>query len=113
MSDAPTASRTPGRAGSHLGRADLLRRLQRLALGPEALPRVMRLVEDELASALEAQAKDSYTASEISAAGGDDDLVAKLRAQRTEAERIAAIKAAGLADLSKEQLEAVLAEAGR
>jgi hypothetical protein len=114
MSDPLPDPRTPGRAaalGSSLGRADLVRRLARLSLGDEALPRVLRLVEDEVAAALATHSKDSYTTAEISAAGGDDDLVAKLKATREDERRVAAIRSASLADLSADDLQAVLAGA--
>jgi hypothetical protein len=107
-------SRTPGRAGglgSQLGRADLLRRLSRLSLGEEALPRVLRVVEDEVAQAIASYSKDAFSATEIEAAGGDADLVSALRATREDERRLAAIRGAGLHELSADQLEAVLVEA--
>jgi hypothetical protein len=106
--------RTPGRAGplaSQLGRADLIRRLSRLSLGEEALPRVLRLVEDEVAAAVASYAKDAFSASEVEAAGGDTDLVSKLRSQREDERRVAAIRSANLHTLTAEQLEGVLTEA--
>ena len=114
MSDQQSDPRTPGRSaglGSSLGRADLVRRLRRLSLGDEALPRVLRLVEEEVAAALAAQSQDSFTAAEISQLGGDADLVAKLKAHREDTRRVAAIRTAGLATLSPDALQAVLAGA--
>ncbi|RMG12712.1 MAG: hypothetical protein D6731_13360 [Planctomycetota bacterium] len=104
--------RTPGRShASALGRADLLRRLQGLALGPEALPRVLRLVEREVERALAARGADAYTASEILAAGGGEELVAALREARERERRVRKLRETGLADLSAERLAAVLSEA--
>ena len=114
MTQTQTDPRTPGRAASStsssLGRADLLRRLGRLSLGAEALPRVLRLIEEEVAKAVETHSNDSFSADEIEAVSGDGELVGKLRTHRKEQQRVAAIKAAGLASLSPDQLQAVLTE---
>ena len=116
MSQTSTDRRTPSRAAqglaSHLGRADLLRRLQRLSLGEEALPRVLRLIEEEVAQAVASFAQDAFSASEIEEAA-DGEVLAKLRERRAERERIEAIKSAGLASLSPDELEAVLSDARR
>lgn len=114
MSQTKTDSRTPGRVAgmtSRLGRADLLRRLEHLSLGDEALPRVLRLLEEEITKALEAQAESSFTTEEIQAVSDDAELIEKLRTQRKERDRIEAIRAAGLSNLPAEDLEALLAEA--
>ncbi len=114
MSQSQTDPRTPGRVASmasSLGRADLLRRLKRLSLGDEALPRVLRLLEEEITKALEAQAESSFSTEEIQAVSEGAELIDKLRAQRQEQERVAAIRAAGLSDLPAEDLEVLLAEA--
>ncbi len=113
MTQTQTDPRTPGRSASvasSLGRADLLRRLGRLSLGAEALPRVLRLLEEEIAQALETSVGDSFTANEIEEVSGDAELVTKLRAHRKDQERVAAIRASGMADLSADDLQALLAE---
>ena len=114
MSQSQTDPRTPGRVAgmaSSLGRADLLRRLKRLSLGDEALPRVLRLLEEEITKSLEAQSESSFSIEEIQAVSEDAELIDKLRAQREERERVASIRAAGLSELALEDLQAVLTEA--
>jgi len=106
--------RTPGRrrtVRSTLARADLVRRLRALALAEEDLARVVRFVEDEVAQALEDQARGRFTAAEVREAGGDDALVEALAQARARSEQVAAIRAAGLHRLDSAALEAVVAEA--
>lgn len=116
MSQTENDLRTPGRsagARSTLAAQDLLRRLQRLPIPAEALPRLARFVEDEVAAALENAGKDSFSAAEVTAAGGDADLVAALRKRRAEAERVESLRRAGLSALAPEELERVLELARR
>lgn len=116
MTHNETDSRTPGRTAtsrSTLAGQDLLRRLRRLPLPPESLPRVARFVEEEVEAALEAARKASFSADEIGAAGGDAELLAKLEKKRTEAERVQALKKSGLAGLDKDEVEKVLELARR
>lgn len=107
--------RTPGRrAGkSPLAEADLARRLARLPIPPEAIPRLVRFVADEVQAALEARARAGFTAAEIEAAGGDASLIEKLEKARTDRDRIEAIRRAGLDGLNKAELEQVLERARR
>ncbi|MBL4845783.1 MAG: hypothetical protein JKY65_09670 [Planctomycetes bacterium] len=113
MSDA----RSPARSAptSALGRHDLLRRVERLRLGDEAPPRVLRLIEAEVEAAVERALDQRYTVEEIQAAGGGDELVVALRAQRADRDRATAIAKAGLHELEPEQLASLLsaARAGR
>lgn len=117
MHDTPTETsdpRTPGRRrtlASNLARADLARRLRALALPEDAVARVVRLLEDELSAALEAQARDLFSGAELEEAGAEPALLETLRRRRREREQVEAIRAAGLADLDPVQLEQVLAEA--
>ena len=106
-------ARSPGRSApiSALGRHDLLRRVERLRLGDEAPPRVLRLVETEIEAAVDRALAQRYTVEEIQAAGGGDELVTRLRAERADRDRAAAIAKAGLHDLSPEQLGSLLSAA--
>ena len=114
MTQTSSDLRTPGRAAlgleSHLGRADLARRLQRFSLDAETLPRVLRVIEDEVAKAVASFAQDAFSASEIEDAAGAEAL-AKVRERRTELERVEAIRSAGLAGLGADELAAVLSDA--
>jgi len=106
--------RTPGRraqASSPLAQSDLARRLGRLPLPKEAIPRLVRFVEDEVEAALKARREASYTAEEIEAAGGDAELTGKLREQRAEREKVEAIRAARLHELPQDALAAVIEQA--
>lgn len=85
--------------------------MRRLGLPPEAEPRVLRFLEDELEAALAAQSEDAFSASDVEAAGGGAELVEALRAQRSDRARAAALRRAGLADLSAEELAQVVAAA--
>lgn len=109
------ADRTPARRGSssNLGQGDLLRRVKRLALPAEAVPRVLRFLETEIGDAVASRSEFTFSAEEIRRAGGDDALVEALRAQRKDQQRVDAIRRAGLAELPAEALEALLAEARR
>lgn len=107
--------RTPGRsagASSTLAGQDLLRRLRRLPLPPEALPRVARFVEEEVRAALEAARTETFSPAEIQAAGGSEELVEGLRKRRSEAERLEALRGA-LSGLDRDELEQVLELAKR
>lgn len=110
MSTQPSDHRTPGRraARSTLAQADLARRLARLPIPSEAIPRLARFVEDEVHAALEAQARQGFTVEELQAAGADAALVGKLQAARAERERVEGIRRAGLDGLSRAELEQVL-----
>lgn len=107
MSDA----RSPARGASALARHDLLRRVERLRLGEDAPPRVLRLIERETEEALERAIAQRYTIEEIQAAGGSDELVSTLEAQRADRDRAAAIAKSGLHELSPEALQALLSAA--
>lgn len=109
MSDA----RSPGRGAptSALARHDLLRRVERLRLSEETLPRVLRLIEREVEGALDRALLQRYSLDEVRAAGGDEALVESLIQARRDAERAEAIRAAGLHALPPEQLEALLSAA--
>lgn len=101
--------RTPGRnASSTLAGHDLLRRLRRLPLPAESLPRVARFIEDEVRAALETSQQDAWSAAEIQAAGGSEELLTTLRQRRREAERVEALRRGALAGLDKDALEQVL-----
>lgn len=101
--------RTPGRnAGSTLAAQDLLRRLRRLPLPPESLPRVARFVEQEVRAALEASQQETFSAAEVQAAGGGEELLDALRQRRQEAERLEALRRGPLSGLDKDALEQVL-----
>lgn len=116
MTHSETDSRTPGRLASSrstLAGQDLLRRLRRLPLPAESLPRVARFIEEEVEAALEAARRGAWTAAEITAAGGDADLLARLEKARGEAERVEALKRSGLAALDKDEVEKVLELARR
>ncbi len=106
-----TDAQTPGRrasARSNLASHDLARRLSRLPVPREAIPRLTQFVLDELDEALRAHDRAGFGEDEIEAAGGSADLLDTLRKNRADAERIEAIRAAGLADLGPSDLEAVL-----
>lgn len=109
-SSQPSDPRTPGRraARSALAQADLARRLARLPIPPEAIPRLARFVEDEVHAALDARASEGFTAREIEAAGGDAALVEKLTQARLERERLEGMRRAGLDGLTRAELEQVL-----
>lgn len=109
MSDA----RSPARSApaSALARHDLLRRVERLRLGEDAPPRVLRLIEAETEAALERSLAQRYTLEEIQAAGGGEELVSALQAQRADQERAQAIAKAGLHELSADALSALLSAA--
>lgn len=115
MSTPSTDLRTPGRrAGrSTLAEADLARRLARLPIPPEAIPRLTRFIADEVQAALDARARGAFTAGEIEAAGGDPALVEKLEKARAERERVEGIRRAGLDTLTPAELEQVLERAKR
>jgi hypothetical protein len=106
--------RTPGRrAGSAVAQGDLARRLARLPIPQEAIPRLVRFVEDEVHAALEARAKDGFSAADVEAAGGDAALLERLEKARAERERVDAIRRAGLDGLTKAELEQALEQARR
>ncbi|MCO5171464.1 MAG: hypothetical protein M9894_34620 [Planctomycetes bacterium] len=115
MSTPSTPNETPGRraARSALAQADLARRLGRLPLPPEAIPRLVRFVEDEVHAALEARAAEGFTAAEVEAAGGDAALLEALERRRAERERLAGLRRAGLDRLDRAELEQVLEQARR
>jgi hypothetical protein len=108
-----TRPRTPGRAPttSALGSHDLLRRLKTLGLSAEAEPRVLRLVEREVQDAMQRASAQRWTEEEIRGAGGDDELVGALQQLRIDQTRARALREAGLADLSQDELRAILAAA--
>jgi len=108
LTDAP---RTPARGPSSLARGDLLGRIQRLALPPEAGPRVLRLVEQELEAAAAAQRQHLFNLDEVRQAGADDAVIEALEKHGQDRERARAIAEAGLAALGAEELEAVIADA--
>lgn len=109
MSDARSPAR--GASASALARHDLLRRVERLRLGEEAPPRVLRLIERETEAALQRSLGQRYTVEEIQAAGGSDELIAALQAKRADQDRARAIAEAGLHDLKPEELQALLSAA--
>ena len=115
LSTTPSDLRTPGRrAGrSTLAEADLAKRLSRLPLPQEAIPRLVRFVSDEVHAALEARAREGFTAQELEAAGVDAALLEKVAKARADREKIDAIKRAGLDGLTKAELEQVLERASR
>lgn len=110
MSTPSSDHRTPGRraARSTLAQADLARRLARLPLPPEAIPRLARFVEDEVHAALEARAAEGFSAQELEAAGADAALLERLGSARVEQERLAGLRRAGLDGLTRAELEQVL-----
>lgn len=110
MSTNASDHRTPGRraARSTLAQADLARRLARLPIPAEAIPRLTRFVEDEVHAALEARAREGFSRQELEAAGADAALLDKLEAARADGERIAGIRRAGLDGLTRAELEQVL-----
>ncbi len=110
----PATPTTSGRAdaASPLADHDLARRLRRLPVPPEALPRLVRVVAEEVEAALEARQDDAYSADEILAAGGDEALLGRLEAARAERRRVERVRALGLHRLPAEALTKVL-EAAR
>lgn len=111
MDQVMDAPRTPARGPSNVARGDLLGRIQGLGLSPEVAPRVLRLVERELEAAADAQRQHHFSLDDVRQAGGEDSLIEALEALRRDRERARAIAAAGLAGLSAEELEAVIADA--
>ena len=110
MSTQTPDHRTPGRraARSTLAQADLARRLARLPIPPETMPRLARFVEDEVHAALDARAREGFSVQELEAAGADAALLEKLQAARAERERVDGIRRAGLDGLTRAELEQVL-----
>ncbi len=107
MNESITTS--PGRrARSALAQGDLARRLARLPLPPEAIPRLVRFVEDEVHAALEARDREGFTLAEVEAQGGDAALLEKLEKHRADRALAAKLRAAGLHTLSKDELAAVV-----
>jgi hypothetical protein len=82
-----------------------------LPLPQEAIARLLRFLEEEIADALTAKAADTFTIAEIEEVTGDPEVGGKLRRLREKTERIEAIRKAGLMELSSEELERVLDEA--
>jgi hypothetical protein len=114
LTDTDRDPRTPGRragAASVLASHDLASRVARLPLPAEARPRVVRFVEGEVERALENQRGHGFTVAEIEATEGGPELLEKLRATRADHDRATALREAGLADLPRDELEALVAAA--
>ena len=79
------------------------------------MPGVVRLIEAEVARAVEASRAGWFSAAEVRAASEDEGLVERLEAARARSERLEQLKASGLAGLSAEEFAQVIerARAGR
>ena len=104
-------ARTPGRrAGvpSVLAGHHLAGRLAELPLPTAAIPRLTRLIQEEVEAALATADKDRFSSAEIAAAGADPQVLEALRKLRRDQERARALRAAVIHELSPKQREALL-----
>lgn len=106
-------SRTPGRragAPSVLAGHHLAGRLAELPLPTPAIPRLTRLVQEEVEAALALDRAERFSRAELEAAGASAEVLEKLTQLRKDQERAAALRAAGVHELSPEQRAALLAQ---
>lgn len=105
-------SRTPGRragAASVLAGHHLAGRLAELPLPTAAIPRLTRLVQEEVEAALTADRGDRFSLAEVEAAGADATVLDALKALRRDQQRARALREAGITELDSAQRAALLA----